>query len=86
MNKHALAYCFRGIIRYLDGDIKTANDYITKAARLSKRKLCRCCGSPLVRCKYSQKHAWLCTSCGLVIQGNRILQRCLVNSRRREAR
>lgn len=79
MTKETLQYCIRGIIQYLDGDIDKFKQYVNKAMKLEKN-LCKC-GGKTIPCRYDRKRARLCTYCGRVWEGNKVIKKCLVNSK-----
>ena len=80
MTEKALEYCMRGIIRYLDGDIELFKDYVNKVMQI-ENSLCEC-GGQTIDCRYDKLKARLCTSCGRVWRGKKVVRKCLVNSRR----
>lgn len=47
-----------------------------------KKNYCKYCGGTTVASKYSGQASTLCTSCGIVKQGDKVVKCCLVNSRR----
>lgn len=47
-----------------------------------KKNYCKFCGGTTVSSKYSGQASVLCTSCGIVKQGDKVVKKCLVNSRR----
>lgn len=73
-------YCLRGIIQYLDGNEDKFENYVRKAMELDEH-LCEC-GNRRVTAKYERESALLCTGCGRVYVGRKVVRKCLVNSRR----
>lgn len=75
-----LEYCYRGIIRYLDGDVELFKKYVDKAIELNVN-MCEC-EADMVKAKYMDQDVRLCTSCGKVVAGKEVVRRCLINSMR----
>lgn len=46
------------------------------------KNYCRVCGRLTVASKYMGQATRLCTQCGTVTQGDRVVRYCLINSRR----
>ena len=80
MTEKVLEYLFRGIVQRINGDKEKAEEYTIKAMELDERT-CRC-GGQTVPCRHNRRYARLCTSCGLVWQKGKVVERCWVNSRR----
>lgn len=77
MTDLVLKYCARGIIRYLNGDVDRFRYYVNKAMELDKYIICDC-GKPTINCKYRDRPAKLCTSCGRLWRSGKVVRKCLV--------
>lgn len=80
MTDKVLKYCMRGIVRYLDGDVDKFNEYVNKAIEIEKTT-CEC-GGYMIDCRYDREKARICTECGRIWRGKKVVRKCLVNSRR----
>ena len=80
MTDKVVELLYRSIIQHLAGDKEKSKEYTERAMKINKNT-CRC-GGQTVPCIYRGIHSRLCTDCGLVMQKERIVQRCWVNSRR----
>ncbi|MBC8588066.1 hypothetical protein [Paratissierella segnis] len=50
--------------------------------RKNNKNYCRHCGGKLIQSKYMGQVTRLCTGCGLVTKGDKIIRKCLINSRK----
>lgn len=80
--------CYRSNCKEECNDIKKmyclyrTNKQQQKVIARIRKNYCKECGGTTIKSKYNGKIAKLCTSCGTITRGTKVVRYCLVNSRR----